>query len=99
MCRFGCGFYIIGKQSPSDLPADFDIVRFDFPCVNGVACANIVEISAGVSGVGLNGVESATVGAGAGLNGVEGADDGSGGVFPGAKRPTGDFGGAIFQGV
>ena len=77
MCRFGCGFYIIGKQSPSDLPADFDVVRFDFPCVNGVACANIVEISAGVSDVGLNGVESATVGAGAGLNGVEGADEDS----------------------
>jgi len=41
------------------LPADFDVVRFDLPSVNGVTAANGVEISAGVSGVSVNGVEGA----------------------------------------
>ena len=74
MCRFGCGFNIIGKQSPSDLPADFDIVRFDFPGITSITAANGVEISAEVSG--------------AGLNGVEGADEDSEWVPTPSKPPT-----------
>jgi len=59
LCRFRCGFNIIGKQSPSDLPADFDVAHIGVPGVTGVTAANGVEISAGVSGVSVNGVEGA----------------------------------------
>ena len=96
MYRFGCGFNIIGKQSPSDLPADYDVAYFDFPGVTSMTYANAVEISAEVSGAGLNGVEGASGVSGVSANGVESAADGSGGVFPGVKSPAGDFGGAVF---
>ena len=88
LCRFGCGFNIIGKQSPSDLPADIDVVRFDFLGVTGVTCANAVEISAEVSGAGLNGVESASGVSGVSANGVEGADEDSEWVPTALKPPT-----------
>ena len=96
MYRFGCGFNIIGKQSPSDLPADFDVVRFVFPGVPSITAANTLEISAEVSGAGLNGVEGASGVSGVSANGVESADEDSGGVFPGVKSHAGDFGGAVF---